>query len=247
MNYKNALAISDLHLNLLDATNRFYIPPPVLQGYLEKCMLSNDVVLLLGDVVETWTGSSFGDTLGRFRRIEHENHEFFEFLRGAIESGGIRYITGNHDSVVYSEGLLIPTLNRDIIDIGGRKTLLEHGHFADFYNSDGGIIGRTIMWLGAQITRLGIVEADRIWRLFKRHLTPGRIQGNMRVKRYYTEKARRLGCQSVLIGHTHVEDADMSDSVWYGNTGCWVGKTKYLPVLTVTYSGISKTYERFDT
>jgi UDP-2,3-diacylglucosamine pyrophosphatase LpxH len=108
-----------------------------------------------------------------------------------------------------------------ILESGGRKILLHHGHrFDDFIDNHPFITA-----LADGIYRLlqRIDRSHHFAKLAKRK-SKTFLRCAQKIETKSIELARKLGCTAVCCGHTHHAVANEAGPIAYYNSGCWTEK-----------------------
>ncbi len=166
-------------------------------------------LILLGDIFELWQNKRWV--------LERERHALFDL----VEEEHVEYVEGNHDSSMeaperwtYTEpGNAWPSI------------VAEHGHRADLWNSDLGIVGRVLTGVAGFLERLGLTWIDDFrWRHTPTPVnSPRRFRGSLYAD-YAKTVAKETGASLVVLGHTHKPMlADLGETL-LANTGCCTRK-----------------------
>ena len=226
---RNAV-ISDTHKKPINSL--LPVEPMAVARYMDS---RHDIQrwFLDGDIVGLWTGKSFADKERIWTRLKRRNPEWFEWLQCNCQSGRVVYIAGNHDQALLTDDLFHPVYDSFDYDDHGRRVHLEHGHAADWFNSDGRIVGRILTYIGGWISRLPGVNKERLWRAGSRLFTPGRIQSAERFRAYWLNEARVNGWDTIVTGHTHQEEiCATADGRVFANAGTWINRFM-LPMIVI--------------
>lgn len=158
-----------------------------------------------------------------FRRLTKRHWKVLSTLRKMSDDMEVVWIIGNHDGPAEFVSHLLGVEMREeyVIESGGRRVLLLHGHRFD------GFIDRYpwATWAADMAYRLLqlIDPSHRVARLAKRN-SKVFIRSTEKIRAGATELARRRGCDVVCCGHTHLALADTAGPVDYYNGGCWTEK-----------------------
>jgi UDP-2,3-diacylglucosamine pyrophosphatase LpxH len=206
----DALVISDLHLGSDNCQAR------ALHHFLDDIHDGRNAtrqLVLNGDVFDSID----------FRRLKRHHWKVLSLLRKLSDRIEIIWINGDHDGPadVVSHLLGVEVRDELILESGGRRILLHHGHRFDSFIDDhpiltaiGDLVYRALQWLDSshQFAR----TAKRKSKTFLRCAA--------RIESRSIEYARRLGCDAVCCGHTHLTAANEAGDVAYYNSGCWTEK-----------------------
>jgi len=113
-------AISDLHLGFGDRADRFGHKPSEMLAFLDDLEAQHDLIVVVGDLYETWQGRRLGDMRATFAEIRRT----YPKLSARMSTAPYRLIVGNHDPLVEEEGA---TRQLEIVADGVRM-LFTHGH-----------------------------------------------------------------------------------------------------------------------
>jgi UDP-2,3-diacylglucosamine pyrophosphatase LpxH len=206
----DALVISDLHLGSENcqarALTQFF--EDVHDGRTETRRL-----ILNGDVFDSID----------FRRLRKHHWKVLSLIRKLSDSVEIIWINGNHDGPAEFVSHLLGVEVRDelILRSGGRRILFHHGHRFDRFIDDhpiltriGDLSYRALQWLD---------PSHRFARAAK-HKSKIFLRCAAQIETRSVEYARRLGCEAVCCGHTHLPAANEAGPVAYYNSGCWTEK-----------------------
>jgi UDP-2,3-diacylglucosamine pyrophosphatase LpxH len=203
----DALVISDLHLgsDICQAKPLVHFLEAVRRGALPTRRL-----ILNGDVFDSID----------FRRLKKQHWKVLSQVRKLSDEVETVWVTGNHDGPAEFVSHLLGVAVRDevVVESGGRRVLLLHGHgFDEFIErypvtsrlADAGY--RFLQWVDRSHT-----VARRAKARSKTFLRCAR-----KVEERAVEYARERGCDVVCCGHTHLPAANIAGPVHYFNSGCW--------------------------
>jgi UDP-2,3-diacylglucosamine pyrophosphatase LpxH len=214
----DALIISDIHLGSDNCQAR------QLTRFLENILdgeLLTQRLILNGDVFDSID----------FRRLKKNHWKVLSLLRKLSDRIEISWINGNHDgpAEIISHLLGVEVRDEMILESGGRKILLHHGHrFDDFIDN------HPILTAFADAIYRLLQKLDRSHQFAKAAKYKSKIflRCSSKIEAKSIEYARKLGCQVVCCGHTHHALISDSQEVTYCNSGCWTEKPcRYLKVL----------------
>lgn len=206
----DALIISDTHLGSDNCQAR------ELTHFLESIRdgdLLTQRLILNGDVFDSID----------FRRLKKHHWKVLSLLRKLSDRVEISWINGNHDgpAEIFSHLLGVEVRDEMILESSGRKILLHHGHrFDDFIDKHpiitavGDAIYRVLQWLDRShhFAKLAKSKSKTFLRCSKK------------IESKSIEYARKIGCDAVCCGHTHLPIVNETGPVAYFNSGCWTEK-----------------------
>ena len=158
-----------------------------------------------------------------FRRLRKHHWRVLSTLRKMSDEIEIVWINGNHDgpAEIVSHLLGVTVSDEYVIETGGRKVLLLHGHrFDDFIDSY-----PWATWFADRVYRFlqSIDDSHHFAKLAKKN-SKTFLRCAEKIERRATEYARKRGCEAVCCGHTHHAVASSAGPVPYFNSGCWTEK-----------------------
>jgi UDP-2,3-diacylglucosamine pyrophosphatase LpxH len=203
----DAVILSDLHLGSdnCQAKNLVRLLERIEEGELETARL-----ILNGDVFDSID----------FRRLGKNHWKVLSLLRKLSDRIEITWLCGNHDgsAEIVSHLLGVTVKDEHVLESGGRRILILHGHVFDEFLDAHPIltwVGDCIYWV---LQRLD--DTHYFAKLAKRG-SKTFLRCALKVKERSLETARRKGCVAVCTGHTHHAEADGDGPVAYFNSGCW--------------------------
>lgn len=206
----DAVVISDIHLGSDNCQAKYLVH---FLDSIRHGSLTTRRLILNGDVFDSID----------FRRLKKQHWKILSLLRKLSDDITITWINGNHDgpAEIVSHLLGVTCTDEVVVETGGKKILLLHGHrFDDF-------ISRypVLTWIADRVYNLlqRIDKSHYFAKLAKRKSkTFLRCVGKVEAEalRY----AARLGCDAVCCGHTHHPVANTTGPVHYFNSGCWTEK-----------------------
>lgn len=206
----DALIISDLHLGSDNCQAK------ALQQFLEELhegSTRTHKLILNGDVFDSID----------FRRLKKNHWKVLSLLRKLSDHLEIIWISGNHDgsAEIVSQLLGVEVRDEIILESGGRRILFHHGHRFDHFLDDHPILTAIGDFAYRVLQRLDSTHAfarsaKRKSKTFLR--CAGKIESRS------IEYAKKLGCDAVCCGHTHLPVANESGEIAYYNSGCWTEK-----------------------
>jgi UDP-2,3-diacylglucosamine pyrophosphatase LpxH len=203
----DAVILSDLHLGSdnCQAKNLVRLLERIEEGELETARL-----ILNGDVFDSID----------FRRLGKNHWKVLSLIRKLSDRIEITWLCGNHDgsAEIVSHLLGVTVKDEHVLESGGRRILILHGHVFDEFLDAHPIltwVGDCIYWV---LQRLD--DTHYFAKLAKRG-SKTFLRCALKIKEGSLELARRKGCGAVCTGHTHHAEADGEDPVAYFNSGCW--------------------------
>jgi UDP-2,3-diacylglucosamine pyrophosphatase LpxH len=203
----DALVISDLHLGSDNCQAK------ALAAFLDDLHDGRTAarrLILNGDVFESFD----------FRRLKKHHWKVLSLIRKLSDAIDIVWINGNHDGPAEFVSHLLGVEVRDelILRSGDRHILFHHGHRFDRFIDDHPILTaiadavyRVLQWVDS---------SHRVARAAK-HNSKTFLRCAARIEARSVEYARKLGCDAVCCGHTHLPAANEAGEVAYYNAGCW--------------------------
>jgi UDP-2,3-diacylglucosamine pyrophosphatase LpxH len=155
-----------------------------------------------------------------FRRLRKQHWKVLSTIRKLSDDVETVWLNGNHDGPAEIVSQLLGVAVRDevVIESGGRKVLLLHGHrFDDFLEryplmtrfADG--VYRFLQWID---------KSNHVARQAKRSIKSF-LRCVQKVQNKAIDYARRIGCDVICCGHTHTPIALTDGPVHYFNSGSW--------------------------
>lgn len=202
-------AISDLHLGFGDRADRFVHEPRVMHRFLDRLEANHDLIVVVGDLYETWQGTRFGDPRGALAAIQTT----YPRLSARLSGPPYRLVSGNHDPLIESQEHGTRHLE---IAADGHRILFTHGHQWDRPLKRSRPLGYLFAWGTGALNRLGGPAAavlqhgrDRFERRFLyNRAVPGTVDGGEITCPTLAGAAALLearpGLDVVVCGHTHV-------------------------------------------
>jgi UDP-2,3-diacylglucosamine pyrophosphatase LpxH len=203
----DAIILSDIHLgsDICQAKPLADFLDAVLHGHRPTARL-----ILNGDVFDSFD----------FRRLKKSHWRVLSLIRKLSDKLDIEWLTGNHDgsAEIVSHLLGVHVREELVLESGGRKILVFHGHvFDDFIDN------HPILTYLADCAYELLQKVDRSHTFAK--LAKRKSKTFLRCARKIEEGAldlaRRKECSAVCCGHTHVAKANTDGPVHYFNSGCW--------------------------
>lgn len=206
----DALVISDLHLGSdnCQARSLTRFLDDLHDGRTESRRL-----ILNGDMFDSID----------FRRLRKHHWKVLSLIRKLSDTIEIVWITGNHDGPAEIVSHLLGVEVRDelILESGGRRILLHHGHRFDRFLDDHPILTA----IGDLTYRvLQKLDSSHTFARAAKQKSKTFLRCTAKIEAESVEYARKLGCDAVCCGHTHLAVANEAGPVAYYNSGCWTEK-----------------------
>lgn len=205
----DALVISDIHLGSDNCQARYLVH--FLES-IHRRELPTRRLILNGDVFDSID----------FRRLKKQHWKILSLVRKLSDDIEIVWINGNHDgpAEIISHLLGVSVSDEIVVESGGKKVLFLHGHRFDRF-----------------IERWPITTkiADTIYRFLQRidtshtiarqakHGSKTFLRCAQEVQDRAIEYAKKLGCDAVCCGHTHLPGG-FDGPVGYYNSGSWTDR-----------------------
>lgn len=207
MKIEKTVILSDIHLGLKACNTAS------LRAVLKP--LDIDQIILNGDIIDS----------PNFSRLTPDQWEIVDLLRDRAISASVKFVRGNHDGEHsprgFRSGNILPTLlgvsvwSDFPLQVGNRRYLVIHGDQFD-PTLNWPIVTDTADWIYRTTQRLSKKAAKHLKRIAKKF--GGIVEC---VKRGAVKEAKKLGCQGVIVGHTHFPDDEWIDGIHYLNCGSW--------------------------
>jgi UDP-2,3-diacylglucosamine pyrophosphatase LpxH len=202
----DAVIVSDLHLGSDMCQARLI---GELLEQIEACEIETRQLILNGDVFDSWD----------FRRLKKQHWKVLSRLRRLSDRLRITWINGNHDgpAEIVSHLLGVEVVEEYIFRSGPKRILALHGHAFDSFISDHPII----TWFADGCYQL-LQKLDGRHHLarYAKHASKTYLRCSALIEQRAVEYARKLGCDAVRCGHTHLQIGKPGDIDYY-NSGCW--------------------------
>lgn len=203
----DAIILSDLHLGSESCQARElceFLEAIHAGVILTRCLILN------GDVFDSID----------FRRLKKKHWHVLSLLRKLSDRVEIIWICGNHDgsAEIVSHLLGVTVENEFVLDSGGQRILILHGHvFDDFIDA------HPILTLLGDCVYAFLQWLDRTHTVARwaKHSSKTFLRCAAKIEEKSREHARRLHCAAVCCGHTHhiVSKPELNPA--YYNSGCW--------------------------
>ncbi len=203
----DAVIISDLHLGSHNCQAKKLCD---LLEDLHDERIPTERLILNGDVFDSID----------FRRLNKHHWKVLSLFRKLSDEMEILWLCGNHDgpAEIVSHLLGVRVLDEYILETGGRRLLILHGHtFDEFLDAH-----PILTWIGDCIY-WGLQSLDTTHTMARRakHSSKTFLRCAQRIEDKSMEYARKKGCDAVCCGHTHHAVTRQTPYVHYYNSGCW--------------------------
>jgi UDP-2,3-diacylglucosamine pyrophosphatase LpxH len=206
----DAIIVSDVHLGSENCQARQLTR--FLEGVLHGEMPTRRLILN-GDVFDSID----------FRHLKKHHWRVLSLLRKLSDRVEVLWINGNHDgpAEVVSHLLGVEVRDEVVLESGGRRVLLHHGHRFDDFIDNHPILTAVADAVYRLLQRLD--SSHHFAKLAKRK-SKTFLRCARKIEAKSLEYARKLGCDAVCCGHTHHAAAFVGGPVAYYNSGCWTEK-----------------------
>jgi UDP-2,3-diacylglucosamine pyrophosphatase LpxH len=203
----DAVILSDLHLGSgnSEAKRVCELLEQIVEGELETSRL-----ILNGDVFDSID----------FRRLTRHHWKVLSLIRKLSDDVEITWLAGNHDgsAEIISHLLGVTVQDEFILETGGQRLLILHGHIFDAFIDD----HPWLTWLGDVIYRvLQLIDSSHRFAKLAKHGSKTFLRCARKVEEGSVALARRRDCSAVCCGHTHHAVAHTDQPIPYYNSGCW--------------------------
>ena len=222
--------ISDLHIG----ADEFQRENELLE-FLKYCR-ELDSLFIIGDAIDLWRDSLPG-LMSKYKKI----FASLSLLKKAI------YVVGNHDYLmrkfVGQYGNVEIVYPDYLVDINGYKVYMTHGHLQALEWRK--LFGLKLMNLYLKIGDTGIAPIiGDFW--YKKpvqkliaNFTKSTSGRNDKTVAHLRSEAFKLANENkadiVLSGHTHFQEIIQKHSIFYVNTGSWIGEIDGIPNMSYAY------------
>jgi len=205
----DAIIVSDIHLGSSNCQSKALTQ--LLEDIADGAVMT-DCLILNGDVFDSFD----------FRRLGKHHWKVLSMIRKLSDQINIIWICGNHDgsAEIVSHLLGVTVKDEYIFCSGAREILVLHGHtFDDFIDAH-----PILTWVGDCIYALlqWVDSSHTIARMAKKG-SKTFVRCVQKIERGAIAQAKRMGCDVVCCGHTHLAAENLHDQsgVHYFNSGCW--------------------------
>ncbi|HEY2148268.1 MAG TPA: UDP-2,3-diacylglucosamine diphosphatase [Pirellulales bacterium] len=216
----DAIVISDLHLGSEVSQAKQLVR---FLELLKEGVLSARELILNGDVFDSWD----------FRRLKKNHWKVLSIIHSLSDHVKIVWLSGNHDypedAATVAQLIGAEVLDRYILESGGKKILVFHGHIFDRFIADHPIITVVVDFFYAILHKI-----DKSFRLSRwaKHRSKTFLRCSEKIEREARQLAEKLDCHVAVCGHTHLERATDEGGIEYYNSGSWCEQPcVYLTVL----------------
>lgn len=219
------VVVSDLHTDRWTAERL-----EIFLDFLQYVRRHARCLVLNGDLLDF-------PPLGRRSIDERSRRVLAELAQLPFFGVRVVYLPGNHDIAFRGFPLSLPQLEivypSKILDIGGKRVYIEHGHDYDpLFNRPYEILDGIRKFTGYDVGKIMVDTWKAVTRLLQR-CNPdqtgnevGRQDQGSLFLRGWTQKAREIhareGYDFVVFGHVHTPKGPDEDPPFYINTGDWV-------------------------
>lgn len=201
----DAIIISDIHLGSEACQAKTLHPflDTLAAGKLTRQLVLN------GDVFDSWD----------FRRLKGSHWKVLSALRGLSDIVPVTWINGNHDgpAEIVSHLLGLDVATEYVLESGGKKILILHGHIFDNFITDHPFI----VWAADGVyTFLQKIDPSFYWAKLAKRSSKSFLRCASLVEERAKIYAKKKGCDAVCCGHTHYVSSSYG-TVEYHNSGCW--------------------------
>jgi UDP-2,3-diacylglucosamine pyrophosphatase LpxH len=206
----DALVISDLHLGSDNCQAR------ALTAFLDDIQdgrTETRRLILNGDVFDSID----------FRRLNKHHWKVLSLLRKLSDHVEIVWINGNHDgpAEIVSHLLGVEVRNKLILETGDRRVLFHHGHRFDKFIDDHPILTKVADTIYRLLQKL---DSSHTFARAAKAKSKVFLRCAARIEEKSLELAKKLRCDAVCCGHTHLPAANEAGPIAYYNSGCWTEK-----------------------
>ena len=206
----DALILSDLHLgsDVCQAKQLVEFLEAIHGGHtLTKRLILN------GDVFDSID----------FRRLKKNHWKVLSLLRKLSDEVEVTWVCGNHDgsAEVVSHLLGVAVVDEIVVESGGKKVLFLHGHQFDKFIEKYPISTRLADLFYRFLQR---IDKSHTFAKFAKRRSKTFLRSTQKIEAGSVEHARKMGCDVVCCGHTHLPLESTVGPVWYYNSGCWTEK-----------------------
>jgi UDP-2,3-diacylglucosamine pyrophosphatase LpxH len=206
MNYEKII-ISDIHLGSdvcqSKKLNEFLT-------LIENNQIITQEIIINGDLFDSWD----------FRKLKGSHWKILSKLRSLSKSKHIVWINGNHDgpAEIISHLLGVDFLEEYKFVSGNKKIIVIHGDKFDSF-----IVKYPILTKVADKLYRIIQKLDKSFYLAKlaKKTSKTFLRATQQVKNKAINYAKKLNCNVIICGHTHLSVYHREKEVEYINSGCW--------------------------
>jgi UDP-2,3-diacylglucosamine pyrophosphatase LpxH len=205
----DALIISDLHLGSDNCQARALV---AFLDDLRDGRTQTQRLILNGDVFDSMD----------FRRLKKHHWKVLSLIRKLSDQIEIVWINGNHDgpAEIVSHLLGVEIQDEMMLESGGRKILIHHGHRFDRFIDEHPILTAIGDFAYRVLQKL---DSSHAFARSAKNKSKTFLRCAAQIETRSVEYAKRLGCHAVCCGHTHFTAAKEGEVAYY-NSGCWTEK-----------------------
>jgi len=214
--------ISDLHLGVGDASDRFGHEHGRFLKFLNFLEDNFETIVLLGDIWDPHTAKlRISDREGL--RLCRESHLP---LSRRFERSCYQYVHGNHD---LAAGPLENAPGSITLDAGGLRLLFAHGHEHDILVKHLPWLADFGVWLGAWILRLGLSSVFSFFDQLDMARSGASVNSAAcTFQKWAVTAARQHEADVIVTGHTHLPLKAQHENVVFLNSGsCTQGRFNF--------------------
>jgi UDP-2,3-diacylglucosamine pyrophosphatase LpxH len=215
----DAVVISDIHLGSDNCQAKYLVHflSEVRRGSMRARQL-----ILNGDVFDSID----------FRRLKKHHWGILSELRKLSDEMDVVWINGNHDgpAEIVSHLLGVRCADEFVVESGGRRILMLHGHRFDEFISRYPLLTRIADRLYQFLQK---IDQSHYFAKQAKKRSKTFLRCAQKIETDAVKYAAKRGCDAVCCGHTHLPTASTAGPVQYFNSGCWTEKPcHYLTVLS---------------
>ncbi len=155
-----------------------------------------------------------------FRRLTKSHWKVLSLLRKMSNRIDIVWLCGNHDgsAEMLAHLLGVRVLDEMVLDSGGARILILHGHIFDEFLDNHPIL----TWLGDQVYAfLQWIDGSHAVARFAKRRSKTFLRCARKIEEGAVRRAKARGCTAVCCGHSHHAAANTELPIPYFNSGCW--------------------------
>jgi predicted phosphodiesterase len=219
--------ISDLHLGPGGPTDLFGHDDTDFLRFLRFLENNFERVVLLGDIWETLTGTSYGRPGVELVRAQRQHREIARRFSGPKYD----YVHGNHDIVAATQG----APEELTLEADGVRLLFTHGHQNDPIVRSARWLSEMGVWLGGWIRRLGSTPLYQLGRRLDSMRSGNAHEAGRQFQSWAVSVAKLRNADVVVTGHTHVAArAEHGDRLFLNCGSCAEGHVSFSSLDTRT-------------
>jgi len=214
----DAVVISDIHLGSDNCQAKYLVH---FLSSVRRGTMRTKQLILNGDVFDSID----------FRRLKKHHWKILSELRKLSDEIEVIWINGNHDgpAEIISHLLGVRCADETVVQSGGRKILLLHGHRFDEFISRYPVL----TWIADRIYNfLQKIDRSHYFAKLAKRKSKTFLRCAQKIETDSVKYAAKKGCDAVCCGHTHLPVANTTGPIHYFNSGCWTEKPcHYLTIL----------------